>query len=241
MPADSHTTVGPYRQASDVVLSRPAIVANKCAATPKQNAKKAGLREGPTTRNSVEIIEISSDEEEEPVVLREMVTTSRLQERIRKLERVCTTFLPLSPATVQFPLLISYMPQENACLKNDSAEIKKQQAKYIDLEHYITCEVCTSKMWNPYILPDCGHTFCKQDLIKWFDTILTQHRERNSNEERPLPPYTCPTCRERVRSKPIENFAVKNFVRVVAAKAGESSPKKPVTNSATVWGRFFPQ
>jgi hypothetical protein len=60
----------------------------------------------------------------------------------------------------------------------------------------------------------------------------------------PTPQYTCPTCREPVRTRPIEVFAMKAIVRVVAAAAGESSPKKTVNKNwkekAGPWDKFFP-
>jgi hypothetical protein len=42
----------------------------------------------------------------------------------------------------------------------------------------------------------------------------------------PQPQYTCPTCRETVRNKPVEDFALKALVRTIAAAGGESSPRK---------------
>lgn len=60
----------------------------------------------------------------------------------------------------------------------------------------------------------------------------------------PSPQYTCPTCREPVRTRPIEVFALKAIIRVVTAAAGESSPKKAVNNNfkakAGPWDGFFP-
>ncbi|KAJ6588440.1 hypothetical protein B0H19DRAFT_1099320 [Mycena capillaripes] len=221
------------RQASDVVLLTDSdILAVKRTTNkdPKQNSKSA-TRKSNRPVISGEIIEISSDEDDEPVVPRNAVATSKLQERIRQLEK------------------------ENARIMKENEEIKRHKAAAADLEDQITCEVCSSKMWSPFILPDCGHTFCQQDLENWFATALNQHRKTyphyNANapavnlygifQQAPLPPYTCPKCREKVRSKPIQNFAVKNFVRSVAGQAGETSPKKTVGSGTNVWSRFFPQ
>lgn len=67
----------------------------------------------------------------------------------------------------------------------------------------------------------------------------------------PHPEYTCPTCREQVKSRPTEAFALKSLVRTITAATGESSPKKPVpakgrgkaaaTNVAGPWDGFFPK
>jgi hypothetical protein len=51
--------------------------------------------------------------------------------------------------------------------------------------------------------------------------------------QQPAPQYTCPTCREVVKNRPVEDFALKALVRTVATAAGESSPKKP---QAAVFG-----
>lgn len=65
----------------------------------------------------------------------------------------------------------------------------------------------------------------------------------------PQPKYTCPVCREPVRNRPVEAFAVKNLVRVVAKAQGEESPQKPtaltkgksrrVVTDSGPWDRFF--
>jgi len=65
----------------------------------------------------------------------------------------------------------------------------------------------------------------------------------------PSPQYTCPTCREPVRSRPTEAFALKAIVRVIMGATGENSPKKPVAEirkggaasvAAGPWDGFFP-
>ncbi|KAJ7821353.1 hypothetical protein B0H13DRAFT_2682103 [Mycena leptocephala] len=226
MPANTRSK--PIRPSSDVVLLDSDTLAIK--RNNKQNTKKPARKEN-CPINSGEIIEISSDEDEGPVAPRSAVTTSKLQERIRQLET------------------------ENARIKKENDEIKRQKTVAADLEDQITCEVCNSKMWSPFILPDCGHTFCQKDLEDWFSTALKQHRNvyphYNVNvplniygvfqQQLPLPPYTCPKCREKVRSKPVQNFAVKGFVRAVAEQAGETSPKKTVGSATNVWNHFFPQ
>jgi len=64
------------------------------------------------------------------------------------------------------------------------------------------------------------------------------------------PQYTCPTCREPVRTRPTEAFTLKAVVRVIAAATGENSPKKLVAENrkektaataAGPWDGFFPR
>ncbi|KAF9467352.1 hypothetical protein BDZ94DRAFT_1249139 [Collybia nuda] len=69
-----------------------------------------------------------------------------------------------------------------------------------------------------------------------------------------VPQYTCPTCREVVKSRPVEDFALKALVRTVARAAGENSPERPqvVTYGGVrgrlpaprlngPWDKFFPK
>lgn len=66
----------------------------------------------------------------------------------------------------------------------------------------------------------------------------------------PNPQYTCPTCREPVRTRPTEAFALKAIIRVITAATGENSPKKVVAENrkgkaAAIatgpWDGFFPR
>ncbi|KAJ7248581.1 hypothetical protein B0H12DRAFT_1123348 [Mycena haematopus] len=230
MPTKTRSSFNSTAQTADVVLLSDVVPATKRTTARKDHPKQNPARkENHWPVNSGEIIEISSDEDDEPVAPRvSAVGTSKLQARIRQLE------------------------QENARIKKENDEIKKQQSSAAaDLEDQITCEVCSAKLWTPYIL-SCGHTFCAQDLENWFSTALKQHRTvyplynvhhapnvyNMYQQQLPLPPYTCPKCRERVCTRPVQNFAVKGLVRAVAGQMGETSPKK--TADANVWNRFFP-
>ncbi|KDR75320.1 hypothetical protein GALMADRAFT_249347 [Galerina marginata CBS 339.88] len=180
-------------------------------------------------------------------------------------------------------------------LKESKEEIKHLQALckpdngkiLLDVEQlsdHLDCEICTCRMWTPYILPDCGHSFCQSCLQDWFASIQAQflathpHNDPNQNTAHilqltqvialnpqlvhqrhvtdmiaqimpPRPNYTCPTCREPVRSRPTEAFSMKAIVRTIATAAGESSPKKSAPGTrkgkASVpapgpWDGFFP-
>lgn len=46
------------------------------------------------------------------------------------------------------------------------------------------------------------------------------------HRQAPQPEYTCPTCREPVKNRPVEDFALKELIRAVSAAGGENSPKK---------------
>jgi hypothetical protein len=67
-----------------------------------------------------------------------------------------------------------------------------------------------------------------------------------TNPHSPQPMYTCPACRETVRTKPIECYALKAVVRTVANASGQTSPKKPAPRGRgppqrqSPWDGFFP-
>ena len=55
------------------------------------------------------------------------------------------------------------------------------------------------------------------------------------------PQYTCPECRVSVKTRPVENFAMKEFVRMtVEAKDGHPPPTPPRPRGSP-WDGFFPQ
>jgi uncharacterized protein YktB (UPF0637 family) len=114
MPANTRSK--PIRPSSDVVLLDSDTLAIK--RNNKQNTKKPARKEN-CPINSGEIIEISSDEDEGPVAPRSVVTTSKLQERIRQLETVRRSEVLGS--------IVYLIPQENARIKKENDEIKKQK------------------------------------------------------------------------------------------------------------------
>ncbi|KAJ7779562.1 hypothetical protein B0H14DRAFT_3586534 [Mycena olivaceomarginata] len=173
---------------------------------PQQNLPVRKANNGDAPSNSGEIIEISSDEDDTPRK-NPSGNTAKLEARIQELE------------------------QEEARIKKENDKLKKQQIactrQPMTWRTGSACEICSTKLWSPFIL-DCGHTFCQQDLEGWFTKALEKHLETYSQydvnappkkkKKMPLPPYTCPTCRDKVCSRPIQNFAVKGLVRAVAGQ-----------------------
>jgi len=177
-----------------------------------------------------EVIEISSDEEERPFTrsVKEKVLrvnhTPELRRRVKELE---TDF--------------ARVVQENLRLLKQNEDIMLQSTAnkgklYLDsdqIEDHIVCEVCSSTLWDPYILPDCGHTFCKICLRDWFE----QSQLKQSSIQ---VYYTCPKCRKHIQSRPTEDFALKSVVRVLASATGEKSPQKALlTKGQDFWQPYF--
>ena len=110
-------------------------------------------------------------------------------------------------------------------------------------------------------LPECGHAFCQTCLQDWFGSAHAQfmaaHPGYNANlplyayhqHQLPRPQYTCPSCREPVKNRPVEDFTLKALVRTLAAATGENSPqrKEPeklrrgVARPSGPWDGFFPR
>lgn len=134
---------------------------------------------------------------------------------------------------------------------------------------------------------DCGHSFCQNCLLDWFNTIHAKFVAENPGYDvnhpfrqapymqmlvenmihaphvlrhpqiagllemhmPPQPKYTCLTCREEVRSRPVEDFALKALVRTVAGATNQASPQKPLQPKkdkraaaapSGPWDKFFP-
>ena len=123
---------------------------------------------------------------------------------------------------------------------------------------------------HPYShrLPGCGHTFCQKCLSDWFDTTLRnflannpgynvnnpglhhlgyliQHPQLANHPQLahlmpPRPEYACPECRTPVKSRPVENFAMKSFV-TLCHTATHGLPPPAAHRRGSPWEGFFPQ
>ncbi|KAJ7497067.1 hypothetical protein FB451DRAFT_1209955 [Mycena latifolia] len=218
--------------------------------TPLVIASRTVPRSSKRKKPEPDLIEISSDEEIQPrkrqATLPPKEQFKQLQQEIRNLKQKCSKLDKVEDE-------LEHARKENSELKLASKRSGKVILDAIQLEDHISCEICTTTMWTPYILSGCGHTFCLKCLVEWFGTTLAQHMAahpawRPTNQppyhllkkefrahpyiaamiaqQGPQPEYTCPTCRAVVISKPIEDYSLKAIVRAVATSVGESSPKK---------------
>ncbi|KAF5385909.1 hypothetical protein D9615_002359 [Tricholomella constricta] len=270
------------RNSSEVnPASSPELVARTTSASATK--RKRGHAAKPKPVMLGEVIEISSDDEPTP---------------------------PLNPVLVELRRQVRKLKEENARYKADLAKSDSEllsareeilglkalpthgKGKLVldisQLEDNVNCEICTLRMWSPFILPECGHTFCQSCLQDWFDTTLAQfmtaHPHYDVNDpvpnnlrqwqammhsphvvqnphtaayitqmlrQTPQPDYTCPTCREAVKNRPVEDFTLKALVRTVATATGDASPRKPekpgrvakasISRESGPWDIFFPR
>ncbi|KNZ77764.1 hypothetical protein J132_03822, partial [Termitomyces sp. J132] len=137
----------------------------------------------------------------------------------------------------------------------------------LQLDDNMGCEICTSRMWSPFmsiarmrshillVLP-AGlqtHNHRLWEAMMQNPLILrTPHAAAyyaQLQQQAPQPQYTCPTCREQVKNRPVEDFALKALIRAITTAAGEGSPKKldkQTRGKATApktgpWDGFFPK
>jgi len=181
---------------------------------------------------------ISSDEEEDPVPVPKR--SSRKPRRSRPEGEVLeilddTPVKQEEPETETLRRRCHELEQEREMLQKNNkhlsatmSQLKANTSQHTlsvsALDDSICCEVCTHTMWSPYLLANCGHTFCQGCITDWFNTTLEHHRLSTA---RGPPPYTCPSCRIPVRLPPVQNFSLKRIVRLAAESRGESSPPRP--------------
>lgn len=107
-------------------------------------------------------------------------------------------------------------------VQNLKTELKGKNVNVDGLRQYFECEICMETLWQPWALSDCGHTFCQMCLISLF----------NSNK------FECPTCRVRVKHRPVEIFAFKSMIRAVA---GTAPPEVDMlAEGGRVWDPLWP-
>jgi len=191
------------------------------------------------------IIVISSDEDEEPIPATERGHRKHRRSRPEGdvLEIVDDTSVKLEePETENLRRRCDELEQERDMLQKENrhlsatlnqlkANTKQNTLDMSALDDAVCCEVCTHTMWSPYLLTNCGHTFCQGCLTDWFNTILLHHRQTGG---RGSSPYTCPSCRLAVRTPPVQNYSLKRIVRLAAESRGESSPRRPHAPPPTV-------
>ncbi|KIL68882.1 hypothetical protein M378DRAFT_158020 [Amanita muscaria Koide BX008] len=96
--------------------------------------------------------------------------------------------------TLANAMVIYNLRKEIAHLKDEKVKQKRDLEKYkqnflkgkltVDasqVEEILNCEICTGRMWSPYLLSDCGHCFCQTCLQDWFRTVLNKFVAEHPN------------------------------------------------------------
>ncbi|KXN90144.1 hypothetical protein AN958_04634 [Leucoagaricus sp. SymC.cos] len=126
----------------------------------------------------LDVIEISSDEDEASPSQGSIIADLRGQ--VKKLEQEKEKCRNERDLSVQEAL------RYHAQLKEANAKASEQKSTdgklVLDpsaLEDGLSCEICTGRMYTPYLLPDCGHTFCLSCLRDWFGTAHARFLQAN--------------------------------------------------------------
>ncbi|KAI8816713.1 uncharacterized protein EV422DRAFT_581244 [Fimicolochytrium jonesii] len=93
--------------------------------------------------------------------------------------------------------------------------LSERTAELSSLQDHLACPVCTDYFVLPFTL-DCGHVFCYECLDQWF-----AHLDVDGSEPK------CPTCRERIVSRPRKD-------RVLARLVEECVEKKTDADSLRI-------
>jgi len=90
-------------------------------------------------------------------------------------------------------------------------------------ENETTCAICTDQFEDPRMLLECMHTFCRQCLHEWFNSLP----ERGGNPRRRLP---CPVCRTEydLTDDDIDQLPVKQLVTPDAAAVHDPQQHQPL-------------
>jgi len=204
------------------------------------------------------IIEISSDEDEELQPPRKRALTGR-ESLPPTNELDYQTTLSLKDREIEGLKKREKELERVVGLQKKEMEAKMSQSipRVGEIEEELTCDICAIRMWTPYRLTECGHVFCADCLLKWFDDIhvrfLTTHPGYTPLPPRfkavlrrplefphdcykaylhmtlsPTPQYTCPSCRTVVTRRPVEDFKVKALVSWLGSVQGTEPPESNI-------------
>ncbi|EKM80794.1 hypothetical protein AGABI1DRAFT_126832 [Agaricus bisporus var. burnettii JB137-S8] len=125
---------------------------------------------------SSDVIEISSDDDDGPPSQASIVADLRKQ--VSKLkqenERYGKECIVLKQALAR-----SYAELKEANASKLESADGKLVLELSKLEDTISCEICTNRLYTPYLLPGCGHTFCLSCLRDWFGMTHAQFLQTN--------------------------------------------------------------
>ncbi|KAJ3569624.1 hypothetical protein NP233_g4930 [Leucocoprinus birnbaumii] len=130
--------------------------------------------------STAEVIEISSDEDDVPLSQESLIADLRNQ--VKKLKQESERHQETSKNLM---LELSRSRAELAKASEHPSTDGKLVLDHSEIDDSLNCEICTRRMYTPYLLPDCGHTFCLSCLRDWFGTaharFVQAHPQQNQN------------------------------------------------------------
>ncbi|KAI0915749.1 hypothetical protein AcW1_003736 [Taiwanofungus camphoratus] len=141
------------------------------ATMPRRTRQSAKQKDRVPVPPSAEIVEISSGDEASTSKSKQPHSTiMKLRRQLKEAQEEVERLRNLENSNV----LVQNLREELDRLKSEASHSQESQNLLSGMDDYISCEICTLKLWTPYVLP-CGHTFCQTCLQDWFNTTLVQH------------------------------------------------------------------
>ncbi|KAL1903548.1 hypothetical protein Sste5346_000176 [Sporothrix stenoceras] len=97
-------------------------------------------------------------------------------------------------------------------------------APAMDLEKELTCSICTDLLYQPLTLLDCLHTFCGACLKEWFGWQALAAETSPNPPAAGTPIFTCPSCRDAVRSTKHNATVVTLLDMLITAQPDKRKP-----------------
>ncbi|KAI6137597.1 hypothetical protein BKA82DRAFT_19240 [Pisolithus tinctorius] len=142
------------------------------------------------------------------------------------------------------------------------AHLRESLEQFNAVKSEITkCGVCMDTMNRPFVLVECGHSYCYgclrlhfhtclRNQVKWRDvpehlrepSTADQLHELIENEHIYSPLYYCPSCKGTVRCRPIEVYIFKELIEAVHSVAGppdDLTVEDPHINDSDIWADMF--
>ncbi|KAG8942155.1 hypothetical protein FRC04_003845 [Tulasnella sp. 424] len=153
---------------------------------------------------------------------------AKLEREIAALKRQLAS--PHRSASHAKPHLQADMERLRKEVADQAAEIhslktknNEAQSKLSAVEEALMCQICAGVMHKPYALSPCGHVCCLTCLQEWFQSQRDNEDEDGGSRNR----KTCPHCRAKIRSRPVQVFVVKAVVEALGIEPEEESAPLP--------------
>ncbi|KAJ2817633.1 E3 ubiquitin ligase, partial [Coemansia sp. 'formosensis'] len=114
----------------------------------------------------------------------------------------------------------------NAELLVQRSELQAATERFSRINSALQCSICLDTLSRPHSLA-CGHIFCEDCLLQWFEMSLK-----------------CPACRANVSMRPAPAYAIKEIIALLNPHVGIESSPAPTSRTdgeaADPWALLFP-
>ncbi|KAK0501948.1 hypothetical protein EDD18DRAFT_1346511 [Armillaria luteobubalina] len=94
-------------------------------------------------------------------------------------------------------------PRKKSKTSDLKTRIEELEKDPMHLEDNVNCELCLLKMWYPFVLPDCGHVFCRKCIQDWFAATQKSHQERHPRHHHDQPVLVPQLIQEVIATNPV--------------------------------------